>query len=150
MSVSSNRRVRVGLDDAGRSIVVADGHDLARAAPSAGVSIEEIWWQEAIPARTADVGARSGRIGLAAPPGGAVVRILTVPPSPADSVVDLHSDPSMHVITLTAGRLEVVLEVGTVTLDAGDTVVLPASVHDLHNPTDEPATFVYTSFPLVS
>jgi hypothetical protein len=38
--------------------------------------------------------------------------------------------------------------VGGVTLRPSDSAVLPASVHDLRNTTDQPATFVYTSFPL--
>ena len=149
MADSTNRRVLVGVDEAGRSTVVADAHDMALAHPPTGVSIQEVWWQAQVPARLDDVGARVGPIGLAAPPAGAVVRILTVPPSGSGWAPDLHYDDSMHVITLTEGHLDVVLEVGKVTLRAGDTIILPASVHDLHNTTDEPATFVYTSFPLV-
>ena len=145
---SLNRRVVVGLDARGRSTVVNDAHDMARAHPPTGVTIQEVWWQHRVPARLDDAGARSGSIGLAAPPGGAVVRILTLPPTSADRSVDLHHDESMHVITLLSGRLDVVLELGEVTLEPGDTIVLPASVHDLRNRQDEAATFVYTSFPL--
>ena len=145
---SANRRVLVGEDAQGRSTVVTDANDMALAHPPTGVEIQEIWWQARIPAQVDDAGARTGRIGPAAPPSGAVVRMLTVPPSPADWTVDLHFDNSMHVITMIAGRLDVVLEVGEVTLEHGDTIVLPASVHDLRNTSGGPATFVYTSFPL--
>jgi len=148
MTESGNRRIVVGTDAQGRSIVVSDARDMARTYPPTGVAIQEVWWQARVPARLDDVGARVGPIGLAAPPAGAVIRILTVPPSGSGWALDLHYDDSMHVITLTEGQLDVVLEVGEVTLRAGDTIVLPASVHDLHNTTDEPATFVYTSFPL--
>lgn len=143
-----NRRVLVGVDAQGRSTVVADAHDMALAHPPTGVEIQEIWWQARVPAQLDDVGARTGEIGLAAPTQGAVVRILTVPPSSADWNVDLHFDDSMHVITMIEGQLDVVLEVGEVSLQAGDTIVLPASVHDLRNTSDVSATFVYTSFPL--
>ena len=44
-------------------------------------------------------------------------------------------------------RLSQVLD-GDVALGQGDTIVLPASVHDLRNRHAEDATFVYTSFPL--
>jgi mannose-6-phosphate isomerase-like protein (cupin superfamily) len=147
----SNRRVLVGLDAQGRSTVRSDTYDMARTYPLTGVAIQEIWWQAEVPARLDDDGARVGPIGLAPPPRGGVVRILTVPPSSggADWVPDLHFDDSMHVITLIVGRLDIVLEVGEVTLGPGDSVVLPASVHDLRNTTGEPATFVYTSFPLI-
>ena len=143
-----NRRVLVGMDAQGRSAVVADARDMALAHPPTGVTIQEIWWQARVPAQVDDAGARTGEIGLAAPSQGAVVRILTVPPSPADWKVDLHFDDSMHVITMIEGQLDVVLEVGDVTLRPGETIVLPASVHDLRNTSDVPATFVYTSFPL--
>jgi len=143
-----NRRFLVGVDAQGRSAVVADAHDMALAYPPTGVEIQEIWWQARVPAQVDDAGARTGRIGLAAPPSGAVVRMLTVPPSPADWSVDLHFDDSMHVITLITGQLDIVLEVGQVTLRPGESIVLPASMHDLRNTSDVPATFVYTSFPL--
>ena len=143
-----NRRVLVGVDAQGRSAVVADAQDMALAYPPTGVEIQEIWWQARLPAQVDDAGARTGRIGLAAPPSGAVVRMLTVPPSPADWSVDLHFDDSMHVITLITGRLDIVLEVCQVTLRPGESIVLPASMHDLRNTSDVPATFVYTSFPL--
>ena len=151
MTESANRRVVVGLDAQDRSIVVSDAHDMARTYPPTGVAIQEIWWQADVPARLDDDGARVGEIGLAAPPKGAVVRILTVPPSHHGDEwrPDLHFDDSMHVITMISGKLEVFLEVGSVLLLTGDTIVLPASVHDLRNKFDEPATFVYTSFPLV-
>ena len=143
-----NRRVLVGVDAQGRSAVVADAQDMALAYPPTGVEIQEIWWQARVPAQVNDAGARSGPIGLAAPSRGAVVRILTVPPSPVDWSVDLHFDDSMHVITMITGQLDIVLEVGQVTLRLGESIVLPASIHDLRNTSDVPATFVYTSFPL--
>jgi quercetin dioxygenase-like cupin family protein len=143
-----HRRVVVGLDDRGRSTVVRDGCDMALAHPPTGVTIQEAWWQRQVPARLDDDGVRAESIGLAAPPGGAVVRVLTVPPTPVDHSVDLHYDDSMHVITLISGQLDVILEVEEVALAPGDTIVLPASVHDLRNRHDVDATFVYTSFPL--
>jgi quercetin dioxygenase-like cupin family protein len=143
-----NRRVVVGLDARGRSTVVADAHDMALAYPPTGVTIQEAWWQAEVPARLGDAGARAGSIELAAPPNGGVVRLLTVPPTSVDQSVDLHYDDSMHVITLIAGQLDVVLEAGEVALQPGDTIVLPASMHDLRNRNDVDATFIYTSFPL--
>ena len=146
-----NRRVIVGVDPKGRSTVTADEKDLARNEQPNGILLQEIWWQEQVPARADDDGVRVGEIGLAAPPGGAVIRILTVPPTrfTADVwVPNLHYDDLLHVITMTSGELGVVLEEGEVTLRAGDSVILPGSVHDRRNSTDEPASFVYTSFPL--
>jgi mannose-6-phosphate isomerase-like protein (cupin superfamily) len=145
------RRVVVGLDTAGRSAVVADGRDPARNDQPTGIVLEEIWRQEHIPARPGDDGVRRGEIGIAPPEAGAVVRILTVLPPRADGAwaPDLHCDDALHVITMLAGTLVVVLEAGEVELGVGESVVLPASMHDLRNTGGEPARFVYTSFPLV-
>ena len=128
--------------------MVRDARDMALAHPPTGVTIQEAWWQGRVPARLNDDGVREESTGLAAPPSGAVVRVLTVPPTSADRSVDLHYDDSMHVITLISGQLDVILENDEVALEPGDTIVLPASVHDLRNPHPVDATFVYTSFPL--
>ena len=149
MTIRLDRRVVVGTDSQGRSTVVADGRDMASALPGTGVRIEEVWWQDQVPARTDQQGARTGDIGLEAPAGGAVVRVLTVPPVPAETwSEDLHFDDSMHVMTMVEGELGVVLEVGEVVLQRGDSIVLPGSVHDLRNTSGAPSVFVYTSFPL--
>ena len=88
---------------------------------------------------------------LEAPPHGAVIRILTIEPfdDRRDSwTPNLHCDDSLHVITMTDGEIDVVLEEGEVRLTSGDSIVLPGSVHDLRNLSGAPASFVYTSFPL--
>lgn len=150
-SSSPNRRVIVGLDASGRSTVVADASDLPIVRPSSTVELQEVWRQDSVPARLDD-GTDPRREGsLPAPPHGAVVRILTIEPFSGPStewVADLHYDDSLHIITLTSGLLDIVLEDGDVTLAPGDSIVLPASVHDLRNTSGEAATFVYTSFPL--
>jgi mannose-6-phosphate isomerase-like protein (cupin superfamily) len=146
-----NRRVIVGVDSKGRSTVTSDKKDLARNEQPNGIVLQEIWWQGRVPARTDDDGVRVGEIGLAPPPGGAVIRLLTVPPASfaaSEWVPNLHYDDSLHVITMTSGELGVIFEEGEVTLRAGDSVILPGSVHDLRNSKDETASFVYTSFPL--
>jgi mannose-6-phosphate isomerase-like protein (cupin superfamily) len=61
---------------------------------------------------------------------------------------DLRYHDSLYVITMTSGKLDIVFEEGEMMLRPGDSVLLPGSVHDLRNPTDEPAGFIYTSFPL--
>ena len=56
----------------------------------------------------------------------------------------------MHSMLLRSplAQLDIVLEVGEVALHAGDSIVLPGSMHDLRNMNEAPANFVYTSFPL--
>lgn len=146
------RCVIVGTDALGRSTIVSDGGDLPRIELPNGIVRQELWWQPRIPVHAGDTGQHDEDTGAAPPAAGAVVRILTVPPSrqaPEEWKADLHFDDALHIMTQILGQLDVVLEDGEVTLRVGESIVLPGSVHDLRNTTDEPATFVYTSFPLV-
>jgi len=144
------RRVIVGVDDNGSSTVVADGRDLPLTRLDNGIVLQELWQQRRVPARSDDQPEPGWTLGPDAPTDGAVVRILTVPAAsgPAQAEPDLHTDPSLHVMTMLDGELDVILQDGEVTLGVGDSIVLRGSLHDLRNARPRPATFVYTSFPL--
>jgi len=144
------RRVIVGVNGAAASTVVADERDLPCTRLPNGILLQELWQQRDIPAEPNDQPKPDWTLGPAAPTEGAVVRILTVPAANgiAPTEPDLHTDPSLHVITMLSGALDVILEDGEVTLDVGDSIVLRGSMHDLRNVQPRPATFVYTSFPL--
>jgi quercetin dioxygenase-like cupin family protein len=144
------RRVIVGTDGKGASTVVADERNLPSTRLPNGILLQELWQQRATPAGTNDRPDPAWTLGPAAPTEGAVVRILTVPAATGEALAepDLHTDLSLHVITMLGGELIVILEDGEVTLGVGDSIVLRGSMHDLRNVQPGPATFVYTSFPL--
>jgi quercetin dioxygenase-like cupin family protein len=143
------RRVIVGINDSAASTVTADARDLPCTELPNGILLQEVWQQRRIPAEPSDRPELDWTLGPAAPTEGAVVRILTVPAANgAAAEPDLHSDPSLHVITMLGGELMVMLEDGEVTLGVGDSIVLRDSMHDLRNAQTVPASFVYTSFPL--
>lgn len=143
------RQVIVGTDASGASTVVSDASSPETVLPG-GIVLQELWQQRTLPARLDDLPAASWTLGPEAPDAGAVVRILTMPATEGDSrpAPDLHSDPSLHVITMLEGELDFVLETERVRLGAGETIVLRDSLHDLFNPHARQARFVYTSFPL--
>jgi hypothetical protein len=143
------RRVTVGTNAAGSSTVVSDSTSPSTQLPN-GIVLDEVWQQRSLPARTEDRPLPEWTLGPAAPVEGVVVRILTMPAAGSDSpgVPDLHSDPSLHIITMLDGELDVVLQDGRVSLNAGDTIVLRDSMHDLVNLHSRPSRFVYTSVPL--
>jgi len=145
------RRVIVGLNDSSASTVIADDRNLPSTRLPNGIVLQELWQQRTIPAEPNDRPEPDWTLGPAAPVQGAVVRILTVPAANGDEPArpDLHTDPSLHVITMLDGELDFVLEDDEVTLGFGDSIVLRGSMHDLRNLQPRPATFVYTSFPLV-
>ena len=144
------RRVIVGLNDSSASTVIADDRNLPSTRLPNGIVLQELWQQRSIPAKPKDRPDAEWTLGPAAPVEGAVVRILTVPAASGDEPArpDLHTDPSLHVITMLEGELDFILEDDEVTLGFGDSIVLRGSMHDLRNLQPRPATFVYTSFPL--
>ncbi len=144
------RRVIIGVNDAKASTVFADDRNLPRTVLPNGIVLQELWQQRTIPAAPNDSPEPGQALGPAAPTEGAVVRILTVPAADGSAPVspDLHTDASLHVITMLDGELIVILEDGEVTLGIGDSIILRGSMHDLRNVQPRPATFVYTSYPL--
>ncbi|MET3934677.1 cupin domain-containing protein [Arthrobacter sp. OAP107] len=144
------RRVIVGINASKASAVVADERNVPSTRLPNGIVLQELWQQRSIPAAPDDHPEPGWTLGPDAPAEGAVVRILTVPGASGDTlaVPNLHTDHSLHVITMLDGELAVVLEDGEVTLAKGDSIVLRGSMHDLRNVQPRPASFVYTSFPL--
>nr|WTB09035.1 hypothetical protein OG546_35380 [Streptomyces antimycoticus] len=144
------RRVIVGVNSTGASTVITDERAVPCTRLSNGILLQEVWQQRGIPAMPDDRPEPEWTLGPDAPTEGAVIRILTVPAANGDGPAEpnLHTDPSLHVITMLSGELVVLLEDGEVTLGVGDSVVLRDSMHDLRNLQPRPATFVYTSFPL--
>jgi quercetin dioxygenase-like cupin family protein len=144
------RRVIVGINASKASAVVADERNLPSTRLPNGIVLQELWQQRNIPAAPDDHPEPGWTLGPDAPAEGAVVRILTVPAASGDrfAAPDLHTDPSLHVITMLDGELIVILEDGEVTLGPRDSIVLRGSMHDLRNVQPRPASFVYTSFPL--
>lgn len=146
------RRVIVGVNNTMASTVVADERNLPATRLPNGILLQELWQQRTIPAGPNDRPEPEWTLGPAAPSEGVAVRLLTVPAASGEvlAATDLHTDLSLHVITMLNGELIVLLEDGEVALGAGDSIVLRGSMHDLRNDQPQPATFVYTSFPLTT
>ncbi|WP_043455671.1 hypothetical protein [Pseudarthrobacter phenanthrenivorans] len=144
------RRVVVGVNSSGASAVVSDDGSIPTTELANGIILQEVWQQRDVPAKPLDHPQPDWTLGPAAPTAGAVVRILTVPGGHGSGPEgpDLHTDASLHVITMLEGELIIALEDGNATLRTGDSIILRGSMHDLRNEQADPATFVYTSFPL--
>ena len=147
----SSRRIIVGFTDDGRSTVTADARDVAVLNPVPGFRVHEVWFQRAVPGRVDDHGARSDDANITPPPGGTLVRVLTIAPvARTDWAPNLHGDNDRHVLLLVSGTVDLILEETEVTMTAGDSVVLSGHVHDWRNTSGEPAVLVYTTFTLAS
>lgn len=145
------RRIVVGLNTSGASAVVSDDRRLPTTELANGIILQEVWQQRDIPAKPFDEPQPDWTLGPDAPRTGGVVRILTLPAGHGSGPEgpDFHTDASLHVITMLNGELIVALEDGNAVLGIGDSIVLRGSMHDLRNEQSTPASFVYTSFPLV-
>ena len=164
------RRVIVGPDETGRSTVVSEGSALARTVRPNGSVVQEIWRQERLPARADDNGTRTGEMEQMPPEAGVSIRMFTIPPDrragtavelaapaalaergrsePSASIPKMRRTDSLYVATVISGEAYVVLETGDVLLRAGDSLVLPGSMHAWRNVTDSPATLITTVFHL--
>lgn len=163
------RRVISGFDGSGRSVIVADSATATRVVRPNGAVVEEIWRQESLPARVEDNGVRGTDLQFAPPAQGVAVRRYTCPP---DSEMDVEAQaaaaaaiygagnvgsstiPGMHrtdtldVVTVVDGEIVVVFEEGETSLRAGDSLILPGTMHAWSNRSDRPANLVITVFPL--
>lgn len=164
------RRVLSGLDQSGRSVIVADGLTTTRAVRPNGAVVQEIWRQDSLPARARDDGTRGPDLQIAPPPHGVVVRLYTCPPDRdmdmasytalAESIYGkgnaggtsgipgMHRTQTLDVITVVAGEIYAVFEDGETLLRVGDSLVVPGTMHAWSNRSDRPAIIISTVLPL--
>ncbi|MEN2738432.1 cupin domain-containing protein [Microbacterium sp. X-17] len=147
------RIVLVGTDRRGRSAVLADGVSGVSITRPSGAVVHEIWRQQSLPVVAASVASDledAGEMAPLPPREGVSVRLFTLPPEVAPSVPVLNRSAAMHVATVVSGRALLVLEASEVLLEAGDSFVIPGSLHAWRNPFDETAVMVSTVLALSS
>jgi mannose-6-phosphate isomerase-like protein (cupin superfamily) len=163
VSAAHARRVVSGLDETGRSAIVADGLAESVAARPGGSIVTDLWRLEGLPARLEDGDGLGHGAGLPPPIGGAVVRLCTFPPDaemdmeafeqamrqtygPAASghgrAPGMHRTDTVDVITVLSGELCAVMESGEAVLGPGDTFVQRGTWHAWRNRGEVPATIV--------
>jgi naringenin degradation protein FdeH len=158
------RRIVTGHDAEGRAVIVQDGPSPGRLVSG---ELEELWAFSELPARLADVtdpAAAREHFQLVPPAGQVVCRLFTVSPVDAadrdaadaewDARVDctetetgnadlggpwMHRTPTIDLIVVIAGAMELVLDSGaTVPLQPGDSVVQRGTMHGWRNTGSEP------------
>lgn len=162
------RRVITGVDEEGRSLVVADENAPTRAATPT-FTVVDLWQTDSVPQNVEAGDTLTGTVVLEPPKGGVLVRLVTFPPDSewqgaggyedamaaiggADSHVEddetagVHATDTIDVITVLTGELHAVLEKGEVLLRPGDSLVQRGTKHAWSNRTDKPATIVATMY----
>ncbi|MGW4561756.1 cupin domain-containing protein [Streptomyces sp. NPDC004561] len=159
------RRVLTGVDEEGRSRIVADARTTTHVIRPDGSVVMDIWRVEGLPARQAAEDVLTDEV-LPPSANGLVVRICQVPPNAnmdareyeaalarsygmddeparnAQGAPGMHRTETVDVVTVVSGELVLVLETEETTLRPGDTVVQRGTKHAWHNRTDEPCLII--------
>ncbi len=169
--MESIRRVITGVDADGRSCVVADGSVESRyeLRARAGLGLASLF-EIPMPPRTEHDGViTADRPTMIPGPGYARVIRTFHPPDKAggaeaaDSGGDvdrqqhfdasrgpnMHATPTIDVIVVMNGRIDLILETGPVPLGTGDVVVQRGTWHSWSNPYGEPCELIGVNFALI-
>lgn len=155
------RRVIAGVDDRGKSAVVADGVTPNRVVTDA-FTINQIWQTDSLPPHVVAGDSSAGEVSIAPPPAGFVYLVTSFHPDSEwdtaayaesltasggaahfeDEIPGLHQTDTVDIITVVTGELHAVLETGEVLLRPGDSFVQQGTRHAWSVRGDEPATVV--------
>ncbi|MEO8697681.1 MAG: cupin domain-containing protein [Acidimicrobiales bacterium] len=170
MNGAPNRRVVTGVDDGGRSCVISDAPVAAHyeVASRGGLSVAA-FFEVPIPVfTTQDGGDPDGALTMIPAPGVArVIRSFLPPdsaavgaPPPVENEGSesrsqyfdpqrgpgMHATPTVDVMFVASGRIDLVLEAERVPLATGDVVVQRGTWHSWSNPYDDPCILVGVNF----
>jgi len=139
--VARSRRYVTGTNSAGKSCVVDVGDIPASARWTHGDAQAHDFW--VVPALPAPLDESSnppdGWVGInAAPQGGVIGRLITWPPG---FQYPMHATPTLDLVIIVSGQLELGLECEQHRVVAGDVVVQRGTAHSWRNPGPDPCTF---------
>jgi quercetin dioxygenase-like cupin family protein len=134
--------VVTGLNAVGKSVVISDGP-----VPREGTWASndrcgsELWLLRRIPVDLKDQNdpIAGHPVEELPPAGGLFVRMFTWQPGAG---FDMHRTPTLDFVIIVSGRLELLLDTGTVQLGPGDCVVQRGTSHGWRVMGDEPCTLV--------
>lgn len=139
------RRVITGLDAQGRSCIALD-ETLETIAEKA---LKVIWKSDTLPARNdAQVGAADFNFSFdILRRGGSAFTIVEVPVGEGLGSLGMHATDTLDYCVIVRGRMEFVVETGSVILEAGDVMVDRGVMHGARSVGDTPAVMACVLVP---
>jgi quercetin dioxygenase-like cupin family protein len=139
------RRVITGLDAEGRSCVALD----ETLETISGGALKAIWASETLPARNdGEVGAADINFNFGITKnGGSGFMIVEVPMGPGLGGMGMHATDTLDYGIVVRGTMELVLETGSVVLNAGDVFVDRGVLHGARSLGDTPAVMAVVLVP---
>jgi quercetin dioxygenase-like cupin family protein len=135
------RRVVTGHDDQGRAKVLIDEQVTNTFSHRKGAEFSVIWSSEGFPVNNdGDEDPSKKKIGTFID-NGTVFRIVSFAPGVAPRN---HRTSSIDYAVVMSGEIDMVLDIGTVTLKAGDVLVQRGTIHDWVNNGDIPCVIAFT------
>lgn len=139
------RRVITGLDAQGRSCIALD----ETLETISGGALKAIWVSETLPARN------DGNVGAAdfsfsfdiTRRGGSAFTIVEVPVGQGLGRLGIHATNTLDYCVIVRGRMELVVETGSVILEAGDVMVDRGVMHGARSVGDVPAVMACVLVP---
>lgn len=141
MDLKNLRRVVTGHDDQGRAKVLIDETVQNVFSPRPGAAYSVIWSSEGFPvSNDGDVDPSGKKIGTTID-NGTVFRVVSFGPgvSPRN-----HRTDSVDYAVVMSGEIDMELDIGTVTLKAGDVLVQRGTIHNWVNKGSEPCIIAFT------
>ncbi|MDI1344636.1 MAG: cupin domain-containing protein [Pseudolabrys sp.] len=135
------RRVVTGHDDQGRAKVMIDEQVTNTFSHRAGAEFSVIWSSEGFPANNDGFEDPSTRKIGTTIDNGAVFRIVSFAPGVAPRN---HRTDSIDYAVVMSGEIDMVLDIGTVHLKAGDVLVQRGTLHDWINNGAVPCVIAFT------
>jgi len=135
------RRVVTGHDDQGRAKVMIDEKVTNTFSHRAGAEFSVIWSSEGFPVDNDGFADPSNKKIGTTIDNGAVFRVVSFAPGVAPRN---HRTDSIDYAVVMSGEIDMVLDIGTVHLKAGDVLVQRGTVHDWINNGSVPCVIAFT------
>lgn len=135
------RRVVTGHDEQGRAKVLIDEQVKNTFSPRPGAQFSVIWSSEGFPVNNDGSADPSGKSIGTTIDNGTVFRIVSFGPGVAPRN---HRTDSIDYAVVMSGEIDMVLDIGTVHLKAGDVLVQRGTIHNWVNNGNEPCVIAFT------